>query len=411
MQGLRGVTMVNEREEHYEEEGEYHFSDDQVNYDIEPEASKETQKSAFSKEALLEKYTQHRRKIFGVISLIVLIGIVYKMLVPASTPPTTEFSQTAASVKAEKPAVANAKTPPAAAQPATPASTVAPVSQPSSAPASATTTAATSPSAPIPVTSTVATVAAPAPGAPASSSAPPQTQDNKPVVPVNAQQNPPPVAGTITVLPPTASQTAAQGASVQQPNVVYAPPQTMPPSAQVTAPASPSMPPMNVAQPGVDTQIKDRITALEQQNTAMMNLLQTEYAQKIADTETQANAVRGKMDELTKRVNRMEASLTQITQLLQGVGRSQSIDAMGGAPVSIPSTAARSAEPRMTYSVQAIIPGRAWLKSESGDTVTVAEGDYLKKYGRVTKIDPYDGVVAIDTGSKVITLSYGVDGE
>jgi hypothetical protein len=68
---------------------------------------------------------------------------------------------------------------------------------------------------------------------------------------------------------------------------------------------------------------------------------------------------------------------------------------------------AKPVEARTTYIVQAIIPGRAWLKSESGDTVTVAEGDLLKDYGRVTKIDPYDGVVDIDTGTKILVLSYG----
>ncbi len=61
--------------------------------------------------------------------------------------------------------------------------------------------------------------------------------------------------------------------------------------------------------------------------------------------------------------------------------------------------------------MQAIIPGRAWLKSDSGDTVTVAEGDLLKGYGRVTKIDPYDGVVTIDNGNRIVTLSYGSGGD
>jgi intracellular multiplication protein IcmG len=73
--------------------------------------------------------------------------------------------------------------------------------------------------------------------------------------------------------------------------------------------------------------------------------------------------------------------------------------------------AARPEVPKIAFSVQAIIPGRAWLKSDSGDTVTVAEGDMLKSYGRVTKIDPYDGIVDIDTGTKIVSLSYGLNGE
>ena len=57
--------------------------------------------------------------------------------------------------------------------------------------------------------------------------------------------------------------------------------------------------------------------------------------------------------------------------------------------------------------MQAIIPGRAWLRTENGETITVAEGDMLKSLGRVTKIDPYDGTILIDTGVKVLTLTYG----
>lgn len=213
-----------------------------------------------------------------------------------------------------------------------------------------------------------------------------------PLAPVSPQLN--------TVQQPLASVSGASSAAQANaglPSVIS------PPMQQTTSQ-------MNTAQvPVIDVQAKDRIIALEQQSAAMMNLLQTEYAQKMADSETQTNVMRGKMEELTRRINHMEASLNQITQLLQGVSKPQASGVMGSAPVS--NLAARPTEPRMIYSVQAIIPGRAWLKSEAGDTVTVAEGDYLKGYGRVTKIDPYDGIVAIDTGSKVINLSYGVSGD
>jgi intracellular multiplication protein IcmG len=140
-----------------------------------------------------------------------------------------------------------------------------------------------------------------------------------------------------------------------------------------------------------------------------MNLLQTEYAQKISDYETQSTSSRGKMEELTKRMNRMESTLGQLAQIIQS-GRQGAITAVPSNVVMMGSSSepAKVMEPKMIYSVQAIIPGRAWLKSEAGDTITVAEGDILRNYGRVTKIDPYDGVVNIDTGNKVITLSYGM---
>ncbi len=369
--------MVDEKEEHYEEEGEYHFSDDQVNYDIEPETPKTKSSSGFNKEAVLEKFTQNRRRILGAVSLFLLIGVVYKILVPATTStPPTEFNQAAAAAKATPAAATVAKV------------TTTTVSQ-------SVTASAASPSA----AQTPAVQSTPPPSV--------YTQQNQtPVATVTVTSSPAP-----TSLPPNSAQSLPSTVS----SAAGVPPMGMPPATSQTGmpPAMPS--PVVVANPmntgPFDAQTKDRITALEQQNTAMMNLLQTEYAQKIADTETQSNAVRGKMEELTKRVNRMETSLSQITQLLQGMNKSQASGPMGSAPASMYNAASRSSEPRMIYSVQAIIPGRAWLKSESGDTVTVAEGDYLKKYGRVTKIDPYDGVVSIDTGNKVIMLSYGLDGE
>jgi hypothetical protein len=331
--------MVDEKEEQYDEEGEYHFSDDQVNYDIEPEAPKGAP-SSVTKESFLTKFSQYRRGILGAISLVVLIGVVYKILAPTSNTPATDFSQaTPAVTKVAKPAA-----------PKTPA---APVATP-------------------PATQTAAQMPA--------STATPQTA------------NGPSVDTTVAAASPAQPAVTPSSATFlpAQPTVVQAP---------VTQTSS---------EPNSQTKnILDRLTMLEQQNTAMMNLLQTEYAQKIADYETQSNATRGKMEEITKRVNRIETSLNQINELLQGMSKSQASGMMGNMP-STPGAEARSTEPKAIYSVQAIIPGRAWLKSESGDTVTVAEGDYLKNYGRITKIDPYDGIVDIDTGKRVITLTYGV---
>ncbi len=51
-----------------------------------------------------------------------------------------------------------------------------------------------------------------------------------------------------------------------------------------------------------------------------------------------------------------------------------------------------------TMSVHAIIPGRAWLKSRDGSTLTVTEGDTLDRYGKVLVIDASNGVVITSSG-------------
>ena len=58
------------------------------------------------------------------------------------------------------------------------------------------------------------------------------------------------------------------------------------------------------------------------------------------------------------------------------------------------------------YFVDAVIPGRAWLKAMDGSTITIALGQKVPGYGVVTLIDPYSGVVKTTTG----IIPYGTTG-
>src|SRR3990167_1827300 len=104
----------------------------------------------------------------------------------------------------------------------------------------------------------------------------------------------------------------------------------------------------------------------------------------------------------------MESQMNQLVQVLTRGGSQASANSAATTPAA--AQQAMPAQPqvseiKVTYSVQAIIPGRAWLRSENGETVTVAEGDTIKDLGRVTKIDPYDGVVEVNMGNRVVSLS------
>jgi hypothetical protein len=354
--------MVDEREDRYEnDEGEYHFSDDQVNYE-EVDAPKAAQSTVSIKKSILEKFSGlsgSRRMLLAGVVFISLIGIIYKMLLPSSPVLPGEISAIGVAKKTG-PEVATTKP-------------VQPVSPPAQAP---------------PV------VQAPQPVMSAAPEPQPQTVTSPPI-----QQNASSQPGIPTL--PGAPQMVSQQQSMYPATQA----QQAPPAAPTQTGGLESPPPsasVSVSQ--------DRLKAVEDHNAAIMNLLQTEYAQKMSEFEMQSNLVRGKMDEMAKRVNRIESSLNQITQLLQQNGP-RANKSQTTAMESVPALPTRSAVPRVTYTVQAIIPGRAWLKADSGDTVTVAEGDTLRDYGRITKIDPYDGVVEIDTGNKIIALSYGMSGE
>ena len=56
------------------------------------------------------------------------------------------------------------------------------------------------------------------------------------------------------------------------------------------------------------------------------------------------------------------------------------------------------------YYIQAVIPGRAWLVSSQGLTITVREGTSVPGYGIVKLIDPNQGRILTSSG-RTITFS------
>jgi len=388
--------MVNGRNENYEglenqEEGEYHFADDQINYEVETETPKTVEQPATidMKQTVLAGLNRYRRVIIGLVVFFILIFIIYKLLSPTSGTPATDFSQapTQTTTKAESKTIttSTAAAPTMAIQPPAVASVpFQPTQQVSQTlPESLPTPQAQGGNMP--------TVSQPMPSNPA------QPQPSQ-------QQSIP--AQTMEM--PVSQMPQSQMLQSQMPSQNM-PPQTLP-SQSIQSPTMMPANPMASAPPemaGMQKNVLDRLAALEEENAKLVSILQTQFAQKMAEYEMQNNANQEKMLLLNKRLGNIEASLTKMAQLLRD-------DTVNKAPMmaTIPSMPmVKPVVPKIIYTVQAIIPGRAWLKSDAGETVTVAEGDMLKDYGRITKIDPYDGVVDIDTGRKVISLSYGSSGD
>jgi biotin carboxyl carrier protein len=321
------IKMVHERDDKYEgqDDGEYHFSDDQMNYEMDAEAMKAS--AAPSATVTASNMASYKRPLIGLGVFFVLIFFVYKVLAPSSSTTPAPVAEFKANSGQTKPTMSETVKP----QPA-----VAPV-------------APSQPSPPV--------VIAPEPS-----------------------YTPPATTTTNTASAPDASfNTNATSSTVV---------------------------------PAADTA---RLVALEEQNLK----IQADYTQKMSDMVAQNTALQMKVQDLAMRLASMESTLTRLSQNLQELKTNKasvmaSAGAMGAqaqtqAPTTLP--APKPAAPKISYSVQAIIPGRAWLKSENGNTVTVAEGDTLKDFGRVVKIDPYDGIVQIDIGNKIIPLSYGASAD
>jgi len=375
--------MKDRDEQHYEhEESEYHFSDDDVSYEVETDASKPAAPEPVAKRNPLAGLTQSRRMLISLGVFLGLVFVVYKMVSPGSSVPQTDITPVVANAPAVEPPAIPHTTPPVVA--ATPAHAE-PKAAPTPAPVSQPTVANASPAAPVTTTTTVTQQpiqqAQAVPPTPASVAAAPAPASVAPAPMPTAV--PTPVASAVPPVPATSAAPAPIAAAPVQ--------QALPVATTVTTTAT------------APTNTDAAIATMVATNEKLMNQLQAEYSQKVSDMSSQSRVMQDQMQTLSSRVAGLESQLSQLVQTLTRQQNSSLnvVPAQQTAPI---------VETKSNYNVQAIIPGRAWLKSDNGETLTVAEGDSIKELGRVTKIDPYDGVVEVNTGNKTVSISYGSGG-
>ena len=361
--------MLNDREDKYEgqDDSEYHFSDDEVSYQVEPP---EPQKPSPNKESFMNRLTRSKRMVISIVVFLVLVFTVYKMVAPTS--PDVANTNIAAA--------------PAVVQP--PVATTAPASVPTS--------PNTASSGVIAVNPPPANV--PPPQQPMTQVAPPVQTAQAPIQP--PVQQPP---QQVTSPAPTMVQAPPTTGTVQTTTVVTQPSVAMSSTPPNTNPATMPPPPTAAPPAGTAPMATDMSAGVSAESDRLANQLQNEYAQRVNDYAAQNKALQDQVQTLNARVAGME---TQLNQLVQALTR-QNQAAQNTPPPEAAPAAPVAADSHVAYNVQAIIPGRAWLRSDNGETVTVAEGDVIRDLGRITKIDPYDGIVEINTGSKTIALSYG----
>lgn len=349
-----------------EGESEYHFSDEDVSYELEDEeASTEQQQAAVPsqsfKEKLLTRLNTSRRMIITLVVFLILIFAVYKMVSPTSSKaPSIDI----------KPAVVS--------------------NQPPQPIGKAPLQVASAPNAP--------TVNQPSTMQP--SSPPPTTMQTSPV----AQT---PAVPSSVPMQPVAQQ--------QQPQIVPVAPPSPPPTTQQPVQPVVGMPQMIPVQPQIASVANQQpqmvtvpTTGMSPESAKLISDLQTEYMQRLNDFAAQNKNIGDEVQLLNSRVASLEAQINQLTEQLTQKARQASLkEEHVGPTIRQQPLGGETASPHVSYSVQAIIPGRAWLRADNGETVTVTEGDVIRDLGRITKIDPYDGVVEVNTGTKVVSISYG----
>ncbi|OGT48006.1 MAG: hypothetical protein A3E82_04400 [Gammaproteobacteria bacterium RIFCSPHIGHO2_12_FULL_38_11] len=63
--------------------------------------------------------------------------------------------------------------------------------------------------------------------------------------------------------------------------------------------------------------------------------------------------------------------------------------------------AAKTGKKLMVFHLRAVLPDRAWITSNTGETLSVTVGDHIEQYGSVQSIDPSTGVINTSSGRKI----------
>lgn len=135
----------------------------------------------------------------------------------------------------------------------------------------------------------------------------------------------------------------------------------------------------------------------DQEKQAIATITQLEQMQ--AQTQQNLNKIEQSVADLNQRVEDLALSTQSLSQTVATklVEKTQ-IEKNEKAMVDQQNAEIRK---QKQYYVTAVIPGRAWLASRDGETLTVAGGDYLHGYGKVKSIDPYSGDVVTDSGAVI----------
>ena len=149
-----------------------------------------------------------------------------------------------------------------------------------------------------------------------------------------------------------------------------------------------------VAKEAVPEITRQEPTALEQlEKAAPKTVATTQYQPEIKELQSGLGEVNQSVTGLQKTLVTLTASVQALSNQVEQLSKEQKAKA-----ASVP-----QAKPvvKTEYYLKAIITGRAWVESATGDLTTVKVGDELKGYGTITAIDPENATVTTSEGATI----------
>lgn len=162
----------------------------------------------------------------------------------------------------------------------------------------------------------------------------------------------------------------------------------------------PTPAPVQQVQPVVHNVVDNEL----KKNVSVIEINQQSIRSEVTSLSNQVTSVNNKIDDLTNQMSKLNQALTSLSnqvamqshEMSQLIARSQ--------PKRIKPKVVYHNVPPVTYNIQAVIPGRAWIIGSNGSILTVREGIKIRGYGVVQLIDPMQGRVVTSSG-KIIRFS------
>ncbi|MDX2346418.1 MAG: hypothetical protein QNK11_06070 [Legionella sp.] len=181
-------------------------------------------------------------------------------------------------------------------------------------------------------------------------------------------------------------------------------------TATKTQPAPKTALPINT--PKTENVTVSRAPMTGSDNNRSVSMLQKEQKQiedELSDIRVQISTVTQNISDVSSKMTDVQQTMLVLSERLeqqsQQMGRLQSMRRTRRVTSSADSPSRpRTRAPKPTYSIQAIIPGRAWLMSSQGKTLTVSRGSPVPGYGTIRLINAKVGRVFTSSG-RVIQFS------
>lgn len=160
--------------------------------------------------------------------------------------------------------------------------------------------------------------------------------------------------------------------------------------------------PVTPVQPVVTQQTSTTQQQIEQKISALQ-LVQGNMSNELGGVGTQLNGINNNLSNLSAQLTELQQTISNLNDKLQQQSQEIARLKMQGIK-KVHKPIVRRGVKGVTYEVQAVIPGRAWLIGSNGTTITVSEGSRISGYGIVKLIDANQGRVVMSSG-KVLRFS------